>query len=253
MAMSRSRGGTSFTTSPPIQISPSVISSRPTIIRSVVDLPQPDGPTRTTNSWSAISRSMPFTACTPPPYILTALRTETSAMVLSFPRVFMQLVESALGGTGGQAGHVVIHQEGVDQDRRQRGEHVGGHDLAPLEHIAADQVADDADGQHHLAGGIEISQRIEEASPAYGEGEDRRGDQARHRDRNENLEQHLQIARAIDQRGLIQFLRDRAEVADHDPGTEGHREGRIQQYQAPEAVDQAHPPDDLKQRQEQHG
>ena len=44
MAMSRSRGGTSLTTSPPIQISPSVISSRPAIMRSVVDLPQPDGP-----------------------------------------------------------------------------------------------------------------------------------------------------------------------------------------------------------------
>ena len=66
MAMSRSRGGTSFTTSPPIQISPSVISSSPAIMRSVVDLPQPEGPTSTTNSWSAISRSMPFTAWTPP-------------------------------------------------------------------------------------------------------------------------------------------------------------------------------------------
>src|SRR6202046_3073858 len=154
MAMSRSRGGTSLPPSPPIQISPREISSSPAIIRNVVDLPQPDGPTRTTNSWSAISRSMPFTACTPPSYILTTLRTETSAMVLSFPRVFMQLVESALGGTGGQAGHVVVHQEGVDQDRRQRGEHVGGHDLAPLEHVAADQVTNDADGPHHLARGV---------------------------------------------------------------------------------------------------
>ena len=66
MAMSRSRGGTSLTTSPPIQISPPVISSSPAIMRSVVDLPQPEGPTSTTNSSSAMSRSMPFTACTPP-------------------------------------------------------------------------------------------------------------------------------------------------------------------------------------------
>ena len=31
-------------------------------MRSVVDLPQPDGPTSTTNSLSAMSRSMPRTA-----------------------------------------------------------------------------------------------------------------------------------------------------------------------------------------------
>ena len=43
-------GGTSLTTSPPIMMSPSVMSSSPAIIRSVVDLPQPDGPTSTMNS-----------------------------------------------------------------------------------------------------------------------------------------------------------------------------------------------------------
>ena len=37
-------------------------SSRPAIMRSSVDLPQPDGPTRTRNSPSAISRSIPATA-----------------------------------------------------------------------------------------------------------------------------------------------------------------------------------------------
>ena len=52
MAMSRSRAGTSFTTLSPILISPSVISSRPASIRSAVDLPHPEGPTRTMNSVS---------------------------------------------------------------------------------------------------------------------------------------------------------------------------------------------------------
>jgi hypothetical protein len=60
--MSRSFGGTSLTTVPPIRMSPSVISSSPAIMRSVVDLPQPEGPTSTTNSLSAMSRSMPRTA-----------------------------------------------------------------------------------------------------------------------------------------------------------------------------------------------
>ena len=56
MAMSRSLGGTSLTTRPPIEMVPPVISSRPAIMRSAVDLPQPEGPTRTMNSWSRISR-----------------------------------------------------------------------------------------------------------------------------------------------------------------------------------------------------
>ena len=44
MAMSRSLGGRSLTTRPPIEMVPSVISSSPAIIRRAVDLPQPGGP-----------------------------------------------------------------------------------------------------------------------------------------------------------------------------------------------------------------
>src|SRR5215213_10018642 len=52
-------------------MSPLVMSSRPTIIRSSVDLPQPDGPTRIMNSPSAMSRLTSFTAGKPSPYCLT--------------------------------------------------------------------------------------------------------------------------------------------------------------------------------------
>ena len=44
----------SLTTRPPMRISPAVMSSSPAIMRSSVDLPQPDGPTRTTNSPSSM-------------------------------------------------------------------------------------------------------------------------------------------------------------------------------------------------------
>src|SRR4051812_30137060 len=59
MAMSRSFGGTLLTTRSPIAISPRLISSRPAIIRSKVDLPQPEGPTRTTNSPSGMLTETP--------------------------------------------------------------------------------------------------------------------------------------------------------------------------------------------------
>src|SRR6516165_7604742 len=54
MAMSRSLGWTLLTTRSPIEIVPEVMFSSPASIRSRVDLPQPDGPTSTTNSPSSI-------------------------------------------------------------------------------------------------------------------------------------------------------------------------------------------------------
>ena len=57
--MSRSFDSTSLTTLPSIAIVPPVISSSPASMRSSVDLPQPDGPTRTTNSPSLMSKLTP--------------------------------------------------------------------------------------------------------------------------------------------------------------------------------------------------
>ncbi|MDT4879433.1 hypothetical protein D3C80_1955100 [compost metagenome] len=49
-------GGSSLTRWPSISRSPELMSSRPAISRSRVDLPQPEGPTKTTNSPSSMSR-----------------------------------------------------------------------------------------------------------------------------------------------------------------------------------------------------
>ena len=65
MAMSRSFGGRSLITWPSIVTCPDVIVSSPAIIRSAVVFPQPDGPTNTTNSPLATSRSSSVTACVP--------------------------------------------------------------------------------------------------------------------------------------------------------------------------------------------
>ena len=53
-------------TSSPMVTVPASTSSSPAIQRSNVDLPQPEGPTRTANSPSAMSRSIPRTAGTLP-------------------------------------------------------------------------------------------------------------------------------------------------------------------------------------------
>ncbi len=65
MAMSRSLGGRSLTTRPPMVTVPLVIGSSPAIIRSAVVLPHPEGPTNTMNSPSAMSRSRSVTASVP--------------------------------------------------------------------------------------------------------------------------------------------------------------------------------------------
>src|SRR6202012_3795017 len=57
--MSRSLGWTLLTTRSPIEMVPEVMFSRPASIRSRVDLPQPDGPTSTTNSPSSIGTVTP--------------------------------------------------------------------------------------------------------------------------------------------------------------------------------------------------
>ena len=65
--MSRSFGSTWLTMRPSMAIVPPLISSSPAIIRSVVDLPQPEGPTRTMNSRSSTVRLISLTARTPEP------------------------------------------------------------------------------------------------------------------------------------------------------------------------------------------
>src|SRR3954471_20617784 len=78
--MSRSLGARSLTTSPPIIISPSVMSSSPAIIRRAVDFPQPDGPTRIMNSPSSMSRSMCLTASNPSGYRFVTSRSAICAI-----------------------------------------------------------------------------------------------------------------------------------------------------------------------------
>ena len=66
MAMPRFDGGRSLTTVPSICSVPAVMSSRPATRRRSVDLPQPDGPTKTMNSPDLMSRSTPLMTSTAP-------------------------------------------------------------------------------------------------------------------------------------------------------------------------------------------
>src|SRR5260370_19135146 len=112
MASPRLVGGSDVTSAPSIRMRPDVTSSSPAIRRSNVDLPQPDGPTKTTNSPSAISRLMSGIAANSP----NALRTPS--------RVMLPMASSSFHGAKGEAAHQALLREPAEhQDRpdRERG------------------------------------------------------------------------------------------------------------------------------------
>src|ERR1700674_3473478 len=119
MAMSRSFGGHRLTTRSPMRMVPELTSSRPATSRSVVDLPQPDGPTSTTNSSSSISRSRSVTAGTAP-YILPICSNATLAMVIFPPK---SPVSPLTGRSDAQPADNVFLREQGHQHRRAHGQH----------------------------------------------------------------------------------------------------------------------------------
>ena len=105
-------GGTSLTRTPSITTSPAVISSSPAIMRSSVDLPQPDGPTKTMNSRSfdlEVDALDDFQGA------------EGLLDVLKFDMGHGESLESLLDGAEGQpADELTLGHEAEDHDRRDR-------------------------------------------------------------------------------------------------------------------------------------
>src|SRR5260221_7193525 len=103
----RRSGGTnspadaSLTTRPPITIEPVSLRSSPATMRKVVVLPQPDGPSRVTNSPCSTERSMPSTAFTSAKCRPTVCR-ETLGILVLFEDLLGDLEHGVLPlGDGG--------------------------------------------------------------------------------------------------------------------------------------------------------
>src|SRR5262245_41581336 len=268
MAMSRSFGGRSLTTRSPMAISPEVISSRPATIRSVVVLPHPDGPTKTMNSLSRMVRFTSLTAWTSSYFLLRSFST-TCAMVTSLsrwsfaPAVMPRAARYYHTPSGsprrlplsldrpGEAGHVVLDEERVDQRHRDRAQQRPGHELAPEVDVAADQLGHHADRHRLPLRRGEEDQGVDELVPGQREREDPRGQDARHRDREDDPEHRAEARRAVDARALLQLARDGLEVSHEEPGAERDQERRIGEDQRPRGVAELEVPDDVGERDEQ--
>ena len=80
MAMPRSDGSAKVTSRPSIRMSPPLTVSSPAIIRSSVDLPEPEAPTKTTNSPFSMLRSTFSMTRTGPNDLLTFLSSTAATL-----------------------------------------------------------------------------------------------------------------------------------------------------------------------------
>src|SRR5947207_743410 len=132
MAMSRSLAGTELTSRPSIDSVPEEIDSSPAIMRNVVVLPQPDGPSSTMNSPCRISRLTESAAgACPRAYTLVSWSSVTTAMnALSFDC------------PGGHALDQFFREERIDDDHRDDGDHQSGGDHAGVLELIAHEALD---------------------------------------------------------------------------------------------------------------
>src|SRR5438445_893546 len=100
---------------------PALISSRPAINRSSVDLPQPEGPTKTTNSPRSMTRSMPWMTWASPNFFSMPLSWRNAIVFLS----------RLLHGAEGQALHQLLLAEPAEHDDGRDRHQRGGRELGP--------------------------------------------------------------------------------------------------------------------------
>src|SRR5680860_415484 len=153
--MSRSLGCRCVISRSPMWISPLVTSSRPASIRRLVDLPHPDGPTRTMNSPSSMSRFRSSTAgLEEPGYRRCAFLKLTEAMLTSpSPAGTCRTIRSKGGCVTLRAVRCHV-EEGQDAVRDLGGErdHRGGSDDPSVgEHRVDDPLQVGVGPSHHPA------------------------------------------------------------------------------------------------------
>src|ERR1700679_384034 len=127
--ISRLDGCRSLIERPSMLMFPALIDSRPAIVFSKVDLPQPDGPTSTRKPPLSSVRSMP-------------LRISTGPKRLRRPLISRNAMALSLHGAGHQAPHEIAAADNIDQQSRSGGDDRGRH---------VDVVFDDAGrGVHQI-------------------------------------------------------------------------------------------------------
>src|ERR1700740_2572638 len=157
MAMSPSLGGAAFTPRRSILTSPSVTLSSPAMMASKVDLPQPEGPTRTTNSPVLTSRSIPLSTGTEPKFFLTCWIVSEA--------IDNRLFECPLS----QPAQKISSAEEINQERRQSTDQYGGALNVVLVDCGPSAAQRDQCYRNRLMGAGGKNEREKELVPDVGE------------------------------------------------------------------------------------
>src|SRR5689334_12690006 len=183
-----------------MSMSPEVMSSSPTIIRSSVDFPQPDGPTRIMNSPSCTSMLTLFTAGKPSPYFLTMFCMSMTAMT------------STLHCAGREAGDdLSLEQQDDDDDGNSDDDRGGGQQ--PVRRVERVGSHEERQLRGHRPGGGRGRQREcqHELVPREEEGQDRGREHPGRGQRHDHLPERLPRGRPVHLCCLLHLPRDLAE------------------------------------------
>src|ERR1700677_1640929 len=220
MAMSRSFGATELTILPSMRISPSLALSSPAIIANKVDLPQPDGPTRATNSPVCASRSIPLRTSTEP------------KRLVSRETVSVAMIALSLDGALRQPANEILAAEQIDQERRYRADHHrGARDVVRVRILLTRRQCDQRhrDGLLGPAGEDDAEQ---EFVPDAGELPDHSDDEDRRRQGKDDLEEDSPEAGAVDARRLDEVVGNVDVIVAAKQGREGQPLDHVNENEA---------------------
>src|SRR3989344_3942489 len=179
---------------------PSLTSSRPAISRSSVDLPQPDGPTKTTNSLSFTSRSMPLMMEKPSkPFCRFLIFRLAMGWASASEFVFVREKSLFYGAEGQPAHQLFLADPAKNQDRRAgQGRH--GRQFGP-EQAFGTGVGGDQRGQRRGSRRGQV-QRPERLVPAQDQRQQHRGRQPALGDRQQHADHILPPGGAVQAGGF---------------------------------------------------
>src|SRR5437660_5023364 len=190
--MSRALGGSWSTRRSSRWISPLDTLSRPASMRSSVDFPHPEGPSRTRNSRSGTcSVTLPTAVLFPNVLLTRSSLIDAIAIAQSFV--------SALDAAGCHAGHHVALDEQVENDGRQRVHQADRHHCV---HGRAQLAYESREADRGGAQSLIADQRLREDVfvPAVEEGDDRAGGERWRDERKDDADDDVETRATIDTR-----------------------------------------------------
>src|SRR5918992_4682193 len=224
--MSRSRGRTLLTSRSPMWIAPSSSGSSPASIRSAVDFPDPEGPTSTRSSPSAMSRLRVSTAGVSVPGYVRVASTYLTPVIAS----------PSLDRTHRQAADHPLLSYPSGQHHRNAREHRGRREPRQELTSRAD-VRRDPDGDRRPFHRVQLD-GIEELVPREDDAEQSRRRDAGRGERQDHRGELSPEPGAVDLGGLDQLARDLDEEGAQHPDCQRQVDRRVEDDQHQPRVQQ---------------